>query len=536
MENRQATIVTFYSYKGGVGRSMALANVAWALAEKYNRKVLVIDWDLEAPGLHRFFELEDGDIERGLIDLLYDYKDLLKGTPQSLPEQLVNVGKYIRPVEHFKGGGSISLLAAGRQDKMYARRINEFSWDEFYAKWHGFGFIEHLKQELKAFNGTEIILVDSRTGVTDIGGICTLQLPDAVVLLFALNEQNIRGAESVAEKISRKATEIEGREHPPILIIRPSRVEGRGNQDEKIKWRDFAALRLGDYLSDDDRTDARRFIEKKNIPYIGDYSYGETPLAVQKDPLGEMAESFMDLAESILDVVGKVREGRLSSARQSSGLNYWSKKLSLLLMKRKNVYLIVLALVLISVSVFSLIKVARLNKQLELVLADAQLVNARSAERSDVSNKEMESLKIQLEDQQAQNSILGSDLLGGTRRLAVLLAFHLKERNIPFVLGGRKPETGLDLSGFIDYILSQPQIGLIKNPENCDQQCLMNSFVKAEKLDELKPGDLIFYENQHTMMYLGKNKCIGMIYLETIEVKDISDGKAIGYGKVPYGE
>ena len=50
-------IITFYSYKGGTGRTMALANVACLLAERIgpNECVLVIDWDLEAPGLHRFF-------------------------------------------------------------------------------------------------------------------------------------------------------------------------------------------------------------------------------------------------------------------------------------------------------------------------------------------------------------------------------------------------------------------------------------------------------------------------------------------------
>ena len=45
-------IITFYSYKGGTGRSMALANIAWLMASA-GRQVLVIDWDLEAPGLHR---------------------------------------------------------------------------------------------------------------------------------------------------------------------------------------------------------------------------------------------------------------------------------------------------------------------------------------------------------------------------------------------------------------------------------------------------------------------------------------------------
>ena len=43
-------VITFYSYKGGTGRSMALANIACLLARQsgQGRGVLVIDWDLEA--------------------------------------------------------------------------------------------------------------------------------------------------------------------------------------------------------------------------------------------------------------------------------------------------------------------------------------------------------------------------------------------------------------------------------------------------------------------------------------------------------
>src|SRR5215467_8868015 len=48
------SIITFYSYKGGVGRSMALANVAVLLARR-RKTVLAVDWDLEAPGLPRYF-------------------------------------------------------------------------------------------------------------------------------------------------------------------------------------------------------------------------------------------------------------------------------------------------------------------------------------------------------------------------------------------------------------------------------------------------------------------------------------------------
>ena len=48
------SVITFYSYKGGVGRSFALANVGVLLA-RWGFRVLCIDFDLEAPGLAHFF-------------------------------------------------------------------------------------------------------------------------------------------------------------------------------------------------------------------------------------------------------------------------------------------------------------------------------------------------------------------------------------------------------------------------------------------------------------------------------------------------
>ena len=50
-------IISFYSYKGGTGRTMALANVACLLAEQIGEResVLVVDWDLEAPAFTASF-------------------------------------------------------------------------------------------------------------------------------------------------------------------------------------------------------------------------------------------------------------------------------------------------------------------------------------------------------------------------------------------------------------------------------------------------------------------------------------------------
>src|SRR5262245_65998079 len=78
MDRPLGNIITFYSYKGGTGRSMAVANVAWILASG-GKRVLTVGWDLEAPGLHRYYTpfLGDKDLtgSDGLIDLLIEFRD-----------------------------------------------------------------------------------------------------------------------------------------------------------------------------------------------------------------------------------------------------------------------------------------------------------------------------------------------------------------------------------------------------------------------------------------------------------------------------
>lgn len=76
VERRPGRILTFYSYKGGTGRSMAVANIAWILSSS-GKKVPVLDWDLEAPGLHRYFRpfLIDKEMtsSEGVIDFVSNY-------------------------------------------------------------------------------------------------------------------------------------------------------------------------------------------------------------------------------------------------------------------------------------------------------------------------------------------------------------------------------------------------------------------------------------------------------------------------------
>ena len=132
-------IITFYSYKGGTGRSMALANVAWLLASAGNR-VLVIDWDLEAPGLHRYLDpfLDDKSLENstGVIDFVLEFATAAVSNAESARTSdwflsYSNILLHAVPVRYaFPLEGALHFVPAGRQDSTYGLRVNSFDWPE----------------------------------------------------------------------------------------------------------------------------------------------------------------------------------------------------------------------------------------------------------------------------------------------------------------------------------------------------------------------------------------------------------------------
>src|ERR1051326_8813932 len=106
-------VVTFYSFKGGVGRSMALANIAYILARDHHYKVVAVDWDLEAPGLHRYFNIADNKLGDGVIDFLMKYKRLVRDPNPTIKERDLSIKPYLQTLYEFKEGGSLRLLSAG---------------------------------------------------------------------------------------------------------------------------------------------------------------------------------------------------------------------------------------------------------------------------------------------------------------------------------------------------------------------------------------------------------------------------------------
>lgn len=246
----EGRVFTFYSYKGGTGRSMTLANVAWILASN-GKRVLAIDWDLEAPGLHRYFSpfLLDPDLTAtpGLMDLLVDFAtDTVSGSdeeasPDWYQEHAGRILRYVVSLEwEFGGGGTLDLLPAGRQGAQYAALVNGFNWQAFYDRQGGGLFLEAVKERLRGLY--DYVLVDSRTGVSDTAGICTVQLPDTLVACFTLNNQGIEGAAAVAASAFQQRRADGGLRVLPV----PMRVENAENTKLQARW-ELAKRRLAPF-------------------------------------------------------------------------------------------------------------------------------------------------------------------------------------------------------------------------------------------------------------------------------------------------
>ena len=243
MSNEQSgQIITFYSYKGGTGRTMALANTACLLARELSgsaskpndtARVLAIDWDFEAPGLHRFFQpyltaesQEAFAAKPGCIDLFValerhkqEFKhDDVVGNRQRARALLaaMNFREYILDTR-IPG---LAFIKSGRFGPDYAEIVSSFNWEAFFHETIGLfaGFTDFLREQFA------YVLIDSRTGVTDTSGICTMLLPDKLVTVFTPNRQSLSGLDELIHKtISYRRNSDDWR--PLVVFPLPSRIE-----------------------------------------------------------------------------------------------------------------------------------------------------------------------------------------------------------------------------------------------------------------------------------------------------------------------
>lgn len=277
------TVVTFYSFKGGVGRSMALANVAVLLARD-GKKVLCVDWDLEAPGLDRYLKAVPPSAP-GRAPKLSSPKrggGLLAILESAAVGRLAEWQEYVRT----RTGADNTLLdfiGSGEDAETYSKNLSDFSWTEFFAERNGGEVIEALRDSWKG--AYDYVLIDSRTGLTDSSGVCTIQMPDLVVMLFAANEQNVEWCWRIFHAIreGRKSLPYDRTFLPIIPLL--SRFDAREESDRAAKAMNRIASVFKPCFEDwlPRSITPRDMLAWSVLPYVPRYSFEEA-LAVEDEP------------------------------------------------------------------------------------------------------------------------------------------------------------------------------------------------------------------------------------------------------------
>lgn len=306
-----SSIITFYSYKGGVGRSMALANIAFELAKR-DSKVLIVDWDLEAPGIERYFStFKIENSSEGLLQLLLSYKN---GTSSDYKNFLWKI--------ETANGKPISLLHSGREKDpaSYSALLQNFDWSYFFAKENGGYHLENLRNQWH--NDFDFVLIDSRTGLSDSSGICTIMMPDILIPMFTANYQSLFGIRDIVKyiQIARQKLEVD-RMALTVLPI-PSRFGTRVEFNESKEWLDRIADILKDCYSDwlPKWIDPKYILEQIKIPQIDYFSFGEKLAVVEQGTNDPEGMGF------IFSKIATLLSSDFSEIEKFVGVDYYQKK------------------------------------------------------------------------------------------------------------------------------------------------------------------------------------------------------------------
>jgi len=303
---------------------MALANVAWILAANGHR-VLVADWDLEAPDLYKFFQpFVDASIGNapGIVDIIrrYEWSAVEAGIPPydlesesadsrqaALQTVAALVNEHIERIRHhvlslnwqFPRGGAVDYLSAGKQvNGDYQTILSALNWDNFYDNLYGAQFFDALRIYFK--REWDYVLIDSRAGLSDIADICTIHLPDVVVNCFTLSPPAVDGAARIAQMIQNHT-------HRDIRVLPvPTRIDdsekGKSGTSLTSAARKFPELPEG--MEEEERRD---YWASVAVPYRRAYSYEEM-LAV----FGDSPGSRTSLLYSFERLTGYITNGAVT--------------------------------------------------------------------------------------------------------------------------------------------------------------------------------------------------------------------------------
>ncbi|MES2128767.1 MAG: tetratricopeptide repeat protein [Pseudomonadota bacterium] len=236
-------VTTFYAYENGAARRTALSHTAVLLAARQRASVpvLMIDWDLEAPGLHQQFDEHDCASEHGGVLEFFEacrvrLHELGQGpaapSGEALAGQVLDAIDWHGFITRVDPARPLYLMAAGRFDASYGERAGGFDWDALFIacpallRCFGARMAGHFQH----------VLVDARAGRSALVSLCTTVLPRKLVALFTPEAGSLEGMAGVVERaIAYRASHAE--EQRALLVYPVAAGVDSVDAERRQAWR-----------------------------------------------------------------------------------------------------------------------------------------------------------------------------------------------------------------------------------------------------------------------------------------------------------
>ncbi|GGY24052.1 KGGVGR-motif variant AAA ATPase [Streptomyces omiyaensis] len=225
-------VVAFHSFKGGVGRTVHAVALADLLAQR-GRKVLLVDADLEAPGISWMYESQGGAADIAYDDVLA----LLHGSSGGDRSQAVRIAsEYLANQEtllHKTGGqGRLVILPTSRRVRLGPPRIEP---GQLLTPDRPRYFLTESLADLAARAGLDTVVVDLRAGASELSAPILLDPRVQRTFVTTLSSQSLDGTDRLIRQLGDKAVALTGRDPEPSVIITQYREDQHGEEVEKAK-------------------------------------------------------------------------------------------------------------------------------------------------------------------------------------------------------------------------------------------------------------------------------------------------------------
>lgn len=181
-------IFSIHSFRGGTGKSNITANLATTVAS-HGKRVAIIDTDIQSPGIHVLFGINEEDMTHSLNDYLWSKCSITEAAYNVTPE----------PIE--SAGGTVFLIPCSIKAGEIARILNE-----------GYSVMmlnEGLKKLCVELN-LDYLFIDTHPGLNK-ETLLSFAISNALLIILRPDSQDFQGTAvtlQVAQKLDTPRTAL----------------------------------------------------------------------------------------------------------------------------------------------------------------------------------------------------------------------------------------------------------------------------------------------------------------------------------------